>query len=74
VAVPLRRPPPQIADVRCSRLAFEPGDRVLVRTYRKLEPDERRRLRRAVQRWAGEDVEVLIYDATEMEVTIDKRR
>jgi len=63
---------PRLADVRCTRLRFEPGDRGLVRVYRKLDGDARKRLRRTVQKWAGADVEVLIYDVTEMDITVEK--
>ena len=69
--MPLR---PRIAEISCSRLKFEPGDRILVRVYNKLDRDQERKLRRSIQRWAGTDVEVLIYNAMEMEVAIDKAR
>ena len=65
---------PRLAEVNCTRLAFEPGDRVLVRTYHPLSDDERRKLQRAVQRWAGTDIEVLIIDAMQMEVWHEKRQ
>jgi len=52
---------PRIADVNCSRLHFDPGDRVLVRTTHRLEKESERKLRRSIQKWAGCEVEVLIY-------------
>ena len=63
---------PRLADVQCSRLKFEPGDRVRVRVYRRLDRAERRKLRRTVEKWAGVDIEVLIVDGTQMEVTVEK--
>jgi len=74
VGVPklLRRPNPKIADVQCSRYVPQPGDRILVRVFRKLSRDEGKKIRRSIEKWAGKDVEVLIYDATKLEVSVDK--
>ncbi len=63
---------PTIADVKCSRIVFRPGDRVIVRVYRRLEAEQAKRLKRSIQRWAGADVEILIYDATLMDVRVEK--
>lgn len=65
---------PRIAEVKCSRIQFAPGDRVLVRIFQSLDREQRKRLERSIQRWAGPDVEVLIYNATKMEVTIDTQQ
>lgn len=61
-----------MADVSCSRIQFQAGDRVLVRSYRPLDADAQRKLRRTIRRWAGCDVEVLVYDAAVMDVTVEK--
>ena len=66
---PLR---PNLAEVHCERLKFEAGDRILVNVYTNLDKDQKRRLRRAITKWAGEDVEILIVNRLEMEVTIIK--
>jgi hypothetical protein len=71
---PLRRPRPGLADVQCSRLKFEPGDRVLVRTYHNLSKEQKRKWQRIVQKWAGVDVEVLVINCMEMEIEVVKRR
>jgi len=63
---------PTLADVRCSRINFEKGDRVLVTVYAPLDRDQRRKLTKTVQRWAGIDVEVLVVDGTRMEVTVER--
>lgn len=62
---------PRIADVRCQRLKFQPGDRILVRTTIRLEPDQQRRLRKSIIKWAGCEVEVLIYSALDMDIRIE---
>ncbi len=63
---------PRIADVKCSRLQFEPGDRILVRVYHKLDWDQTSKLRKSITKWAGCEVEVLIYNATEFDIQVEK--
>ena len=65
---------PRLADVRCSRIVFQPGDRVLCRVYHNLDQDQKKKLRKTIQKWAGAEVEVLIYNATAMEITVEKAR
>ncbi len=64
---------PRLAEVHCEAIRFKPGDRVIVRSYHRLDRERRRGLERAVQKWAGVDVEVLIVDCTAMEVILDRR-
>lgn len=64
---------PRLADVRCERIQFLPGDRVLVQVYRQLDRDALAKLKRTVQQWAGPDVEILVVDRTLMEVSIERR-
>ena len=64
---------PRIADVQCSRLQFQPGDRVLVKSTHRLGPDSQKKLRRSIQRWAGCEIEVLIICLLDMDLEIDKR-
>ncbi len=64
---------PRLADVRCSPIRFRPGDRVLVRSHHRLDRDSHNRLKRAIERWAGPDVEVLIYCPLDMEVSVEHR-
>jgi len=68
----LKRPRPGIADVECRRLRFEPGDRVLVRLYHKIDGDQERKLRRAIQKWAGCEVEVFFINCLQMDLEILK--
>lgn len=65
------RPTPRLADVQCCRLQFQPGDRVVVRIYQKLDQSQQRRLKKSVEKWAG-DVEVLIVDCTVFDVKVLK--
>jgi len=63
---------PKIANVQCSRLAFQPGDRVIVRVCSDLDRDQKKRLLHSVQKWAGTDVEVLLVDVRMFDVEIEK--
>jgi hypothetical protein len=62
---------PGIADVQCRRLQFQPGDRVIVEVFEKIDEDYRKKLRKSIRKWAGCEVEVLIYDATKFKVTVE---
>jgi len=64
---------PRLADVNCHRLVFQPGDRLLVETTHRLNHEECNRLRRTIQKWAGCEVEVLIYCIQDMKITTDKK-
>jgi len=65
---------PRIADVQCSRLVFQPGDRILVKVYTKIDKDQIRKLRKSITKWAGCEVEVLVYNALDMEITVDQEQ
>ena len=62
---------PRLADIQCSRIQFQPGDRVLVKLYQPLDREQGKRLQRTVERWAGDGVNVLLVDCTKFEVLID---
>lgn len=64
---------PQIADVQCSRLRFQPGDRILVRTHSRLDESQKRKLRKSIVKWAGCEVEVFVYSLLDMEIEVDQR-
>lgn len=63
---------PRLADVQCSRVQFQPGDRILVRVYQQLSPEQHKRLQRTVEKWAGGVAEVLIINANQMEIQLDR--
>jgi len=69
----LKHPRAKIADVQCSRLKFQPGDRVLVRVYNRLDKDQAAKLRKGIQKWAGPDVEIMVYSPLDMEISVEKR-
>jgi len=64
---------PRLADVQCTRLQFEPGDRILVKVNHRLDNNAQRRLRTTIQKWAGVEVEVLIICTLDMDISIEKR-
>ncbi len=72
MAVILRHSKQTLADVQCRRYKPQAGDRVLVRTYSRLDRDQKKKLRRTVQKWVGPDVEILIYCTLDMEISIEK--
>jgi hypothetical protein len=52
---------------------MEPGDRVIVKSFHRLDPEQQKKIRQSIQRWAGVEVEVLIYSTQDMELTIEKQ-
>jgi len=65
---------PNLAEVHCSKIQFNPGDRILVRVLRALDSDELDRLVRTIKRWAEVDVEVLVVDCTKVELKIENNQ
>ena len=63
---------PRLADVQCSRMQFQPGDRLLVKVRQDLSKEETRKLRKVVERWAGGVVEVLIINTMKMEIEVER--
>ena len=63
---------PRLADVQLTRIVFEPGDRLIVRSRVPLSKEDAIRLHRTVQRWAGDHVEILVVDLNKMEVDIER--
>jgi len=62
----------RLVDVSCKRMQFFPGDRIVARLFGTASPGEIKKVKRMVQNWAGPDVEVLVYDATKMEIQIER--
>jgi hypothetical protein len=62
---------PRIADIRCRRIVFQPGDRILVRSHHRLDKEKREKIKKSVSRWAGADVEVLVYCPLDFELEIE---
>lgn len=63
-----------IADVSCSRLRFEPGDRIIVRTNGQLDQSQQAHLRKSICKFAGCEVEVLIINILQMDISVEKPR
>lgn len=64
---------PRLADVHCTPLRFQPGDRILVKVYHRLDPEQVKKLKHTVEKWAGVPVEILVYCGLDMEITVEKR-
>lgn len=59
-----------IQTVKCNRMQFVPGDRLLVTVPNGFRPDQIDRVRRSVSDWAGGDVPVLVVrDSISVQVT-----
>ena len=74
VPTPLRHPKQRLADVQCSRMQFEPGDKLIVNVNHPLDKDAHTRLMATIQKWAGVDVNILIVDRTQMQVRLEKAK
>jgi len=61
---------PRIADVQCSRLQFQPGDRVLVKSTHRLGVDVQKKLRRSIQRWAGCEIRIFFVNVMDFDLEI----
>jgi len=53
---------PKLMDVQCSRMQFQPGDKILVKARTILSSLERKQIRKMVEKWAGDHVAVLVVD------------
>ena len=69
----LMRPKPGIADVQCSRMRFEPGDRLIVRSTSRMDEGAKKKLRRSICKWAGCEVEVLFVCLLDFDVEVQHR-
>lgn len=63
---------PRIADVQCSRLKFQPGDRILVKSFHRMDIDQQRHLIKSIKRWAGCDVEVFVICTQDFDISIEQ--
>ena len=66
---------PRLADVQCTRMQFGPGDRLLVRVRQgPISGEANRKIHRMVQKWAGDHVEVLVIDLTQLEIEVERKQ
>jgi len=61
----------RLADVQCSRFEFRPGDKVVVRVFHPLAQEQVKKLKKTVEKWAGDQVEVLVINALEMAIHVE---
>ena len=63
---------PRIADVQCSRLTFQPGDRLVVKSKHRLDAASIKKLLNSVRRWSGPDVELIYICTLDYEIEVEK--
>ena len=63
---------PRIADVQCSKIHFDPGDKILIRTTHRLDHLEKEKLKKSISKWAGCELDIFIYCVLDMDMTIEK--
>jgi len=61
-----------VENVTVTRPDIRPGDRLLVKVYKPLPAEARARVARAVERWAGVRVEVLVIDGLSMDLEVER--
>ena len=59
-----------VQSVSVTPVRLQPGDQVIVRVFQPVGEDELKRIRRTVQKWAGEGVRVLVVDCLKHDVSI----
>jgi len=64
---------PRIADIQCTRLQFQPGDRILVRSHHRLDPDQIKKLKKSIKKWAGVEVEILVYCTLDLDIHVEQQ-
>ena len=64
---------PRLAEVSCSRLKFDPGDRLLVRTTFRLDATQEKNLRAQICKWAGCEVAIYIYCVLDMDIQVERK-
>jgi len=64
---------PRIADIQCTRLQFQPGDRILVRSHHRLDTDQIKKLKKSIKKWAGVEVEILVYCTLDLDIHVEQQ-
>ena len=64
---------PRIANIDCSKIRFQPGDRLLVRSFHRLDKYDKEKLRKSIQKWAGEGVRILIICTQDLDISIEQQ-
>ena len=65
---------PRLADVRCTKIKFDPGDKLIVRTnnIEPLDSQSIKKLKKTIEKWAGCDLDILIVQLRLMDIEIVK--
>ena len=63
---------PKLVSIDCSRYAFQPGDKILIRAFGALDPTQKTQIRKTVEKWAGCELDILIIDTTQMEIEVSR--
>jgi len=61
---------PRIAEIKCQRIQFQSGDRILVKTYHNLTIEQQRKLRKSISKWAGCEVEIFFVNVLQMDLVL----
>ena len=66
-------PGQRLAEVNCSRIQFQPGERLLVRVWCDMSAAEQAKLKKTIMQWVDQsDVKILIIDARKVDLQIDR--
>ena len=52
----------RLADLKCSTVKFQKGDRILVKSNQILDMGARKRIHKAISNWSGGEVPVFVAD------------
>lgn len=63
----------KLAEVKCTPMRFEPGDRLLVKYDQGLTPQQLSKLYNTVKKWAGRGVEILMIPKGMADLELQKK-
>lgn len=62
----------KLQDLQCTKMNVVPGDKILVRTKVVLDRDQLKKLRKAIEKWAGDGVPVIFINEDVADVELVK--
>ena len=63
---------PRIADINCSKIKFDAGDRIIVRSFHRMDTEQIRKLKKSICKWAGVEVEIFVICLRDFDMVVDK--
>lgn len=63
---------PNILDLDCTKYSFQPGDKILVRVFGAVDSARRKQIRAMIEKWAGVPLDILVIDATQLEMLVQR--